>query len=56
MLHVKIDNLNVSLVGFCFIRSIDPTVLPFQKKTGNEKTKDSHRTSIDDGRKKICHG
>jgi hypothetical protein len=22
-LHVKIDNLNVSLVGFCFIRSID---------------------------------
>jgi hypothetical protein len=23
MLHVKIDNLNDSLVGFCFIRSID---------------------------------
>jgi hypothetical protein len=22
-LHVKIDNLNISLVGFCFIRSID---------------------------------
>jgi hypothetical protein len=22
-LHVKIDNLNDSLVGFCFIRSID---------------------------------
>jgi hypothetical protein len=23
ILHVKIDNLNDSLVGFCFIRSID---------------------------------
>ena len=23
MLHVKIDNLNDFLVGFCFIRSID---------------------------------
>jgi hypothetical protein len=22
-LHVKIDNLNETLVGFCFIRSID---------------------------------
>jgi hypothetical protein len=22
-LHVKIDNLNDSIVGFCFIRSID---------------------------------
>jgi hypothetical protein len=26
-LHVKIDNLNESLVGFCFIRSIDSQYL-----------------------------
>jgi hypothetical protein len=25
-LHVKIDNLNDSIVGFCFIRSIDSLV------------------------------
>jgi hypothetical protein len=35
-LHVKIDNLNNLLVGFCFIRSIDNIVLKtIQKVYGN---------------------
>jgi hypothetical protein len=29
-LHVKIDNLNNPLVGFCFIRSIDLLLSPFR--------------------------